>query len=281
MPHYGVLGNHKFEDEDIEDVRGAVVYGVNDEKLGTIDDVIFSHASGQIRYAVVDAGGWFSSKKFLLPAGYIQPYGRHEDKFYADLDQERIRFLPEFKGEVLRSEGEWAGYEKQYEERWNEGSNLYNQDTNRIITPPMDQVEGGRSTPLSEAGKRSLERDFTPRKMGREDEYLGVASSRDPLTLHPQRASMGGREDARLPEPDVSRVELDAERGPAEDPPSIQEPALYRVDAMPEEEHGRNPDQPLDAGYGRRWVGLQQKLREGRDRIVSECPLCGTQKKVA
>jgi uncharacterized protein YrrD len=40
MPHYGILHNYKFEDG--QDVRGAEVYGVNDEKLGKVDDVIFT-----------------------------------------------------------------------------------------------------------------------------------------------------------------------------------------------------------------------------------------------
>ena len=44
MPHYGILREHKLE--EVDDVRGADVYGVNDEKLGTIDDVIFDHSSG-------------------------------------------------------------------------------------------------------------------------------------------------------------------------------------------------------------------------------------------
>ena len=92
MPHYGTLRETRFEDTD--EIRGAEVYGVNDEKLGKIDDVIFDHSTGDIRYIVVDTGGWLSSKKFLVPAGRISPYGNHDDKFYAELDKERIQMLP-------------------------------------------------------------------------------------------------------------------------------------------------------------------------------------------
>lgn len=140
MPHYGILHDYKFE--NIQDVRGADVYGVNNEKLGTVDDVIFNHSTGEIRYVVVDTGGWLSSKKFLVPLDRIQPYGNHEDKFYAELDKERIQMLPEFNQESLKSEGGWADYEKRYHERWNEGTVMYNKDTGRIVTPPVDQVEG-------------------------------------------------------------------------------------------------------------------------------------------
>ena len=32
------------------------MYGLDDEKLGKVDDVIFDHATGSIRYVVVDTG---------------------------------------------------------------------------------------------------------------------------------------------------------------------------------------------------------------------------------
>jgi hypothetical protein len=61
----------------------------------------------------------------------------------------------------------------------------------------------------------------------------------------------------------------------------LQEPGIYRVDAVPDAEKRSDMNEPLNANYGRRWIGFQQRLREGRDKVVSDCPLCGTQKKVA
>jgi uncharacterized protein YrrD len=50
------------------DIRGSKLYGLNDEKLGKIDDVIFDHGTGEIRYVVVDTGGWLSPLiAFLYP----------------------------------------------------------------------------------------------------------------------------------------------------------------------------------------------------------------------
>ena len=45
MAHYGTLRDYHFTDidETTDDIRGAKVYGLNDEKLGKIDDVIFDH----------------------------------------------------------------------------------------------------------------------------------------------------------------------------------------------------------------------------------------------
>jgi uncharacterized protein YrrD len=59
MAHCGLLRNYRFSDssEAAEDIRGAKLYGVNDEKLGKIEDVIFDHSTGLIRYVVVDTGG--------------------------------------------------------------------------------------------------------------------------------------------------------------------------------------------------------------------------------
>lgn len=279
MPHYGILHDYKFE--NIEEVRGAEVYGVNDEKLGIVDDVIFDHSTGEIHYVVVDTGGWLSSKKFLVPLNRIQPYGAREDRFYAELDKERIQMLPEFNAEALKSESTWTEYEKRYQERWNEGTVMYNKDTGRIVTPPVEQVQGGRTKPLSEEDKRSLMRDFTPAKMGKEDDLLGVASGGHDVTLNPQKPSIAGGEDVRLQQQSVARdmqaagsAEGDS---PAPNQPPLQDPGVYILERVPEE--GQKSDK--NANYGRRWIDFQKRLHEGRDKVVGDCPLCGTHDKAA
>lgn len=294
MPHVGTL--HEISLEGVEDIRGAEVYGVNDEKLGTIDDVIFDHSTGDIRYVVVDTGGWLASRKFLVPANRVSPYGRHDDKYYAELDKERIQMLPEYHEKHLRSEDSWTDYERQYQERWHEGAVMYNQRTGRIVTPPMDQVQGARTQPLSPEDLRSLQRDFTPEKVGQEDDLLGVASSADDVTLRPAKASIAGREDAIREQEDRAlretarreqgalrdlsgRVPLEESRVP--DAEGLREPGVYKLDAVPEAEKPSGLNEPPHAGYGPRWISFQKKLREGRDRIVSGCRLCGSQKKVA
>src|SRR6266853_4918035 len=67
MAQCGMLRDYRFTNA-AEDIRGSKLYGLNDEKLGKIDDVIFEHASGTIRYVAVDTGGWLSTKKFIVPA---------------------------------------------------------------------------------------------------------------------------------------------------------------------------------------------------------------------
>ncbi|HET9183867.1 MAG TPA: PRC-barrel domain-containing protein [Candidatus Angelobacter sp.] len=274
MPHYGTLHETRFG--DTEEIRGAEVYGVNDEKLGKIDDVIFDHSTGDIRYIVVDTGGWLTSKKFLVPVGRISPYGNHDDKFYAELDKERIQMLPEYDEKKLGSETDWTDYEKRYEEGWKTGTVMYNERTGHTVTPPANEVQGTRTSALSEEGKQSLQRDFTPEKRGHRDDLWGVAPSGDDVTLRPNKAPIAGREDAILAERDQKESR---ENVPGPDAETLKEPGVYRVDKVPQENADRN--QPPAANYGPRYIAFQRKLHEGRDRVVSGCPLCGSQKKVA
>lgn len=278
MPHYGTLQDYRFE--DVEDVRGSEVYGVNNEKLGKVEDVLFDHSTGEICYVVVDAD-WLSNRKVLVPINRIQPYGTHEDAFYAELDKERMQMLPEFNQQALESDARWSEYEKHYQERWSEGTVIYNKDTGRIVTPPIDQVQGTRTKPLSEEGKRSLKADFTPERVGKEDGLLGVASSGDDITLTPQKPSMGGQKDVELQQESSRQGEKSlGSRDASADVPDgpMQEPGVYVLERPPEVEKKAEASQP---GYGRRWIDFQQKLREGRDQVVSNCPLCGTHDKAA
>ncbi|HEY2364517.1 MAG TPA: PRC-barrel domain-containing protein [Candidatus Angelobacter sp.] len=300
MPHYGILHDHKME--NVDDLRGADVYGVNDEKLGTIDDVIFDHSSGDIRYIVLRTGGLLSRKKVMVPANRVEPYGNHDDKFYAELDKERLEMLPEFKEETMKAQGDWSTYEQDYEKRWNDGAVMYNKNTGRIITPPHEEeiagsMIGGHSAPAS--GRRL---DLKPEKVGKEDDLLGVASGVNKTTLRPKKPSIGGKEDVEMMrrgqreaaerERQTREVmnpvgeELEFQR---EEPGSravrsetIGEPGVYKLDPIVETEQGAGPTERLaDLDRGRRWNDFQQNLRSRRDRIVVDCPDCASQKKVA
>lgn len=293
MPHYGILRDHKLE--GIDDLRGADVYGVNDEKLGTIDDVIFDHSSGDIRYIVLKTGGLLSRKKVMVPANRVEPYGNHDDKFYAELDKERLEMLPEFNDETMKAQGDWSTYEKDYEKRWSDGAVMYNKNTGRLITPPPEEVVspaiGSRSAPAS---GRKL--DLKPEKVGKEDDLLGVASGVSKTTLRPKKPSIGGREDVEMMrrERETREVmnpvgeELEFQR---EEPGSraegvrsetIGEPGVYKLDPIVETEQGAGPTERLaDLDRGRRWNAFQQNLRSRRDRIVIDCPTCASQDKAA
>ena len=302
MPHYGILRDHKME--DVDDLRGADVYGVNDEKLGTIDDVIFDHSSGDIRYIVLKTGGLLSRKKVMVPANRVEPYGNHDDKFYAELDKERLEMLPEFKEETMKAQGDWSTYEQDYEKRWNDGAVMYIKSTGRIITPPHEEglnpaFGGSSSAPAS--GRRL---DLKPEKVGKQDDLLGVASGVSKTTLRPKKPSIGGKEDVEMMQrgqreaaerkrqtgevmnPVGEELEFQREepgiRSDAVRSETIGEPGVYKLDPIVETEQGAGPTERLaDLDRGRRWNEFQQNLRSRRDKIVVDCPDCASQDKAA
>ena len=105
--------------------------------------------------------------------------------------------LPEYDENALKSETNWSEYEKHYEDQWKDGALMYNTSTGRMITPPAEEIP--RAQTRSEGVNRNVRKitDFTPERLGREDEPLGVGNSRS-ATLEPKKPSIAGRKDAIL-----------------------------------------------------------------------------------
>ena len=155
MAHCGLLREYRFNDLAAgEDIRGAKIYGRDDEKLGTIDDVIFEHATGEIKYAVVDAGGWFSSKKFLIPAYRLHTSADRENAFSVNLDKAQIESLPRYNETDLAAQDHWQNYERRYSDAWHAGPVQHRDGTDRAITPTADEMP---AEPGSVGGQLSLE----------------------------------------------------------------------------------------------------------------------------
>src|ERR1700721_1199184 len=146
MAHYGTLKDTRIG-ETADDIRGSHLYGLNDEKLGKIDDVIFDHSTGNIRYVVVDTGGWLSSKKFLVPADGLRPSAKHENDFETSLDKRQAERFPPHDEKDLDSATKWAGYEGRYRSKWVADPVLHRAETDRNITPTTQQTSGN---PVSE-----------------------------------------------------------------------------------------------------------------------------------
>src|SRR5919204_2379207 len=76
-----------FDGMKVEDPTG--------EKLGDVDGFIVDISSGRPYYVVVNGGGWFRSKFFLLPIGHA----RLDDErkvLISDLSRERVEQFPGF-----------------------------------------------------------------------------------------------------------------------------------------------------------------------------------------
>jgi hypothetical protein len=133
MAQYGMLRDYRFSE-------GSKHYGLNDEKLGKIDDVIFDYASGSICYAVVDTGGWLSTKKFIVPADRIRASSEHKDDFAVDLNKQQIEALPPYQETDLESEQQWADYEGKYRSKWESSPVMHRVGTDHNITPTTQQM---------------------------------------------------------------------------------------------------------------------------------------------
>src|SRR3954469_1133016 len=141
MAHYGTLRDARVTELD-EDIRGASVYGQNDEKLGKIDDVIFDHSNGDIRYVVVDTGGWLSSHKFLVSMERLRNSTKHEDDFETSMTKQQIENLPAYDESDLKSESKWSDYEGRYRSKWVTNPVMHRAETDRNMTPTTYQAVG-------------------------------------------------------------------------------------------------------------------------------------------
>jgi sporulation protein YlmC with PRC-barrel domain len=150
MAHYGTLKDASVA-AATEDIRGAKVYGVNDEKLGKIDDVVFDHSTGDIRYVVIDTGGWLHSKKFLIPTDGLRNSAKHEDDFETNLNKQQIESFPPFNDSDLESEDKWSNYENRYRAKWVTNPVQHRSETDRNITPTTYQAGGNLNSERAEA----------------------------------------------------------------------------------------------------------------------------------
>jgi hypothetical protein len=112
MPHYSLLRDYRFANA-VEDIRGAKLYGFSGEPIGTMDDIVFDHVTGDTRYVVVDVG----HHKILIPSGKIYRSFR-EDGFETDLSKTEALELPVFDETMLESEKQWTEHEKVHLDAW-------------------------------------------------------------------------------------------------------------------------------------------------------------------
>jgi hypothetical protein len=82
-------------DDQTIDFDGLKVRNDQMETLGEVDGFIVDSQSGRPYYVVVDSGGWFKSKDFLVPVGYAR-IDDDNDALVVDLPKERIHRFPGF-----------------------------------------------------------------------------------------------------------------------------------------------------------------------------------------
>ena len=290
MAHIGTLRTFHFTD-DVDDIRGSDIYGLNDEKLGEIDDIIFDHSTGQIQYAVVDAGSWLSSTKFLVPAERIRERAGHDDDFAVDVTKDQVRNFPEYNERTVDDHEQFRNYETNYRAKWEEGPVLHKEGSVNIITPEPDEMPaatgstgGADVTPSRIAGKFP---DTAPDSSKLRMRPSGTAAdAEDTKTPGSPRgtgdlgtsvaSSTSGRNSAHDMNPDdigygdIYRTAVPS--GTTRDlPPSYRDTALDPSNDL-------HRPYPVQEGRHPRWAAFEDHLRRNRVDITSSCRACDNSK---
>ncbi len=177
MAHYGTLRDYHFS-EDIDDIRGANVYGVEHEKLGEVADAVLDHDTGEVGYLVVDTG---QGRKHMLPADRVYRSVADENDFDVNLRRSELESLPAFDHKSMGSQEEWRDYEKRYHEsyrkweqeqqrryeegHWHEAPVQHRQGSTHNITPEPEAMPASTAVPRAPAERVISGRDLTPERL--------------------------------------------------------------------------------------------------------------------
>jgi hypothetical protein len=118
MAHYATLNEYHFAATE-DDVRGARLYGEDGEELGRIRDVVFDHATGDIRYFVVEYG---RNRRVLVPLDQVFRTVMDEDSFSTELMADDLDRLPAFDEKLMKNDRQWRDYEKLHRSTMEESS---------------------------------------------------------------------------------------------------------------------------------------------------------------
>ncbi len=266
MPHLGTLREYRFQG-DTDDIRGAKVHGPDNSVLGDVDDVIFNHDTGAIRYAVIDTGGWLRSKKFIVPADCIQQFKINSDEFYVDLTKEQIQMFPEYDEKLHENPEQWRDYENRYREHWStEGDVLHREMSPNTITPDPDELPGVSG---------DVTGDFTPERLS--PPFTDTAPEASKLRMRPA-GTAARAEDTRIPgtaqDTKLAGWEQDKAAARESDREFAGETSRTRLNAGDD----LSRPYPTQEGASERWCAFEENLRRNRVDITASCRACGPAK---
>lgn len=101
-------------DDSVVDFDGLDVRDSDGAKLGDVDGFLVDPGSGRVRYAVIDSGGWFRSRRLILPIGHAT-VDSEARALHVDVSRDRLAELPEFDEDRFRtlSDADFRTYEHQ------------------------------------------------------------------------------------------------------------------------------------------------------------------------
>lgn len=265
MAHYGRLRDYRFS-KDVDDVRGAKLYGKDDEKLGKIEDVIFNHDDGRIEYAVVNAGELDQTRLFMVPATELRQSDKHPNDFYIDATRDKIESLPRYNEDALGVEPAWGDYRRKYHEAWGSGPVMHREHSTHMITPGPDELPAGTGSGVDDQA-------YMP------DRLAGIFTdtSADPSKIRMRPAGLAARaEDERLPgtfepeeKPTLAEEEAE-ERAAHNDADAAIRDRLTDPGEVYRSERQRH--------LQNRWAAFEDNLRRNRVDVTASCHSCGTER---
>ena len=242
MAHYSTLQDYRF-DADIDDIRGARLYGDGGAELAKIKDVVFEHGTGNIEYLVADEG---HDRCVLVPVTEVRTAITSDRDFDSELTRADMERLPAFQSRMLKHDKEWHDFLELHRNAWRDRENAalreYKEewvddpvehrkdDVAHTITP----IEGPAENVRSIDGGRGIEDDYVP-------------------DLTPQRLA-----------PIFTKTENTSDK----------------LNMVPQAEQSRGPAaEYATAGLGSKWNGYQEMLRRELPRLRGACQTCAAEDK--
>ncbi len=95
-------------------VEGTAVYNVAGEKLGSIDDLMIDKVTGQVKYAVLEFGGFLGmgTDRYPIPWSVLK-YDVGKGGYIVPLDKARLEKAPKYSDERVPT------YDSEYGNRVN------------------------------------------------------------------------------------------------------------------------------------------------------------------
>lgn len=114
-------------DDSVVDFDDLTVYGNDGEKLGNLDGFLVEHGAGTVHHLVVDSGGWFTSRRFLLPAAHVT-VDRQAGALRVDVAKASLRGYPDFDEDRFGrfSDEEYHAYQRRLGTLWPTSTHLAN-----------------------------------------------------------------------------------------------------------------------------------------------------------
>jgi PRC-barrel domain len=87
--------------DDVVDYDGLDVLAPDGHKIGNLDGFIVDAERGRLYHVVVDSGGWFTSRQFLVPVGHAR-IAANRRALVVDVSRDALGRFPEFHPERFR-----------------------------------------------------------------------------------------------------------------------------------------------------------------------------------